>query len=183
MADDWMQWVKQSQRHDGAAFALLIRKFERTAIGIAYACLGNSAGAGDVVQEGFLKAWQQLGELDDVKHFPAWLCRIIRNVAIDHRRKIRPSVDALRDQPIEDTRNWMRPGHELECSERRAQISTALDQLDETSRSAVVLKYYQSLSSDEIGELLGLTPAAVDMRLSRARQALKERLSVEMVQD
>ena len=183
MADEWTEWVKQSQRDDRAAFTLLIRRFERTALGVAYACLGDSAGAVDVVQEGFLKAWQKLGELEDAKHFPAWLCRIIRNVAIDHRRKIRASTDPLRDQPIEDTRDWIRPGHGMECNERRAQISTALDQLDEVSRTAVVLKYYQSLSSVEIGELLGLTAAAVDMRLSRARQALKERLSVEMVQD
>jgi RNA polymerase sigma factor (sigma-70 family) len=52
--------------------------------------------------------------------------------------------------------------------------------LDETTRSAMVLRYYDGQSSREIGELLGLSPAAVDMRLMRGRQALKERLALEV---
>ena len=181
--DDWTEWVKQSQRQDRAAFARLIRKFERTAIAVAYGCLGDATGAVDVVQESFFKAWQKLGELKDVAQFPAWLCTLTRNIAIDHRRKIKPISGPLTSQPIEDTREWMRPGHEMECTERQAQITAAMDELDDISRSAIVLKYYQSLPSEKIGELLGITAAAVDMRLSRARQALKERLSVVMVQE
>ncbi len=183
MDDDWTEWVKQSQRQDRAAFARLIRKFERTAIAVAYGCLRDAAGAVDVVQESFLKAWQKLGELENAAQFPAWLCTITRNIAIDHRRKLKPISGPLTDQPIEDTRDWMRPGHGMECRETRAQISAAMDELDDISRSAVVLKYYQSLPSEKIGELLGITAAAVDMRLSRARQVLKERLSVVMVQE
>jgi RNA polymerase sigma factor (sigma-70 family) len=59
-------------------------------------------------------------------------------------------------------------------------VAAALADLDETTRSAVVLRYYDNLSSRAIGEMLGLSSAAVDMRLMRGRQALKERLVLEV---
>ena len=55
-------------------------------------------------------------------------------------------------------------------------INWAMRQLDEISRTAVVLRYYENLSSMEIAELIGATPAAVDMRLSRARTRLRDLL-------
>jgi RNA polymerase sigma factor (sigma-70 family) len=69
------------------------------------------------------------------------------------------------------------PGDELHRRETGERVWAALDALDETTRSAVVLRYYEDLSSREIAELLGLSAAAVDMRLMRGRQALKEQLS------
>jgi RNA polymerase sigma-70 factor (ECF subfamily) len=62
--------------------------------------------------------------------------------------------------------------------ERHDMIAAALDTLDEVSRSAVVLRYYDGLSSKQIGELLDLAPAAVDMRLTRARRVLRDRLGL-----
>jgi RNA polymerase sigma-70 factor (ECF subfamily) len=59
-------------------------------------------------------------------------------------------------------------------------VAAALRDLDETTRTAVVLRYYENLSSREIGELIGLSPAAVDMRLMRGRAALKEKLVLEV---
>ena len=64
----------------------------------------------------------------------------------------------------------------VEDSALSDRIAAALQQLDDLSRSAIVLRYYENLSSREIGQLIGLSPAAVDMRLMRARQQLKELL-------
>jgi RNA polymerase sigma factor (sigma-70 family) len=49
--------------------------------------------------------------------------------------------------------------------------------LDETTRMAVTLRYYEGMSAKEIGELLDMSPPAVDMRLSRARSVLREKLA------
>ena len=56
-------------------------------------------------------------------------------------------------------------------------MAAALATLDELSRTAMVLRYYENMSSKQIAEVVGLAPAAVDMRLMRARQALRERLA------
>jgi RNA polymerase sigma factor (sigma-70 family) len=100
---------------------------------------------------------------------------MVRNLAIDERRKrplrlVGEFVENL-DRPHADC-----PSQKAERDETRSRIQAALDGLDELTRSAVVLRYYENLSSKEIAELLDLTPAAVDMRLSRARAELKSRL-------
>jgi RNA polymerase sigma-70 factor, ECF subfamily len=168
--------VTRAKRRDAAAFAALIRRYERTALGIAYAHLGDASRAGDAVQEAFLKAWQKLADLAEPGRFAGWLGGIVRNVAIDLRRKSKPSEDReIGSMP--DGREGSDPVAGLDRDEQRRQIDSALAALDEVSRSAVVLRYYENLSSREIGELLGITAAAVDMRLSRARQQLRTMLS------
>jgi len=56
---------------------------------------------------------------------------------------------------------------EIDRADLRQEINSVLAGLDELTRAAVVLKYYEDLSAKQIGELLELSPAAVDMRLSR----------------
>ena len=65
---------------------------------------------------------------------------------------------------------------ELDRAEQRRLVAEALQSLDDATRPVVVLRYYEGLCSKEIGGLLDLTPAAVDMRLSRARQQLRQYL-------
>ena len=69
------------------------------------------------------------------------------------------------------------PRSQIEGLERSDQITWALRQLDEASRAAVVLRYYEGMSSAEIAQLTDSTPTAVDMRLSRARRRMKELLN------
>ena len=57
------------------------------------------------------------------------------------------------------------------------QDHAALGSLDDVSRTAVVLRYYEDLSSKEIGEILGVSAAAIDTRLSRARDELRRTLA------
>lgn len=166
--------VRRSQRGDAQAFSELVRRYERTALSVSYSMLACAESAGDAVQEAFLRAWQRLATLKEPKGFGPWLIGIVRNLSIDHRRKLkRTAAGELGsvDPPSADTTSAA-----LQQSEERDQIAQALSGLDETSRCAVVLRYYDGLSSREIGQLLEMSPAAVDMRLSRARQELKRLL-------
>jgi len=60
--------------------------------------------------------------------------------------------------------------------EQEALVSAAIAELDDLSRTAVLLRYYEGLSSKQIGEILEMNATAVDMRLSRARQQIKQKL-------
>jgi RNA polymerase sigma-70 factor (ECF subfamily) len=163
--------VEQAQRGRSACFAELIRRYERTALAIAYATVGAGDLSADVVQEAFVRAWRKLGSLKQPSRFGSWLCGIVRNLAVDERRRVRrqatENIDTLSPACHND------PAAGLGRREQSAQIQRALEKLDEISRSAVVLRYYEGLSSRQIADLLDLSPAAVDMRLSRARQELK----------
>src|SRR5687767_1573632 len=80
------QLVVRSRAGDPAAFTALIGSVERVALAVAVGVVGEATAAGDVVQEGFLRAWQRLGELKEPAKFSPWLCGIVRNLAIDVAR-------------------------------------------------------------------------------------------------
>jgi len=168
------QLVKAAQRGDARAFSALIARYERSVLAVAYSACGDSDRAADASQEAFLRAWRKLEMLQEPKCFGNWLLGIARNVALDAGRKIRRQpAEPLADQPIPINADPLKGMNQREQSDR---IAAALQQLDDLSRSAVVLRYYENLGSREIGQLIGLSPAAVDMRLMRARQQLKELL-------
>lgn len=164
--------AEAARRGDRSAFAGLVRACERAALAIAYACVSDAHLAGDVTQEAFVRAWQGIGKLDDPGRFRGWLGRIVRNIAADHLR----ARQRIRIVQPDDGRQVIDPAVEADRVERRASINEALAGLDEVSRAVIVLRYYEQLASKEIAELLEMSPAAVDMRLSRARLELRERL-------
>jgi RNA polymerase sigma-70 factor (ECF subfamily) len=69
------------------------------------------------------------------------------------------------------------PVAHLEDCEDEERLASALGKLDETTRMAVVLRYYEEMTSKQIGALLDLPSTAIDMRLMRARQALRRELT------
>lgn len=169
--------VLQARSGNSSAFAELIRRYERTALSVAYGCVADASTAGDVTQEALLRAWQRLGELKEPERFGAWLTRIVRNLAADHIRR-RPFQQVENMEVLEGLEpSRIDPTADLDQAEMRNRIDQALHTLDETTRSAVVLRYYDGLPSKRIGEVLGLSAAAVDMRLSRARAELREKLA------
>ena len=173
--------VLRARDRDADAFAGLIRRYERVALSVAYSVVGNADAAGDVVQDAFLRAWERLGDLKEPARFATWLCGITRNLAIDVRRRgkhLKLATDMSPGDAVEldDGRVVSDPSDELDRREQNLRVAAALQSLDEVTRPAVILRYYDGLSSKEIGEILGMSPAAVDMRLSRGRQQLKKML-------
>jgi RNA polymerase sigma-70 factor (ECF subfamily) len=165
--------VERARRKDASAFAVLIRLYERVALAVAFGVLGDSTAAGDVVQDAFIRAWERLADLREPDRFGTWLCGIVRNLAVDavRRRKPTESIEAARGA---DGDKWTHnPLEEIGRRERHQKVGAAIAALDEISRPVVVLRYYEGLPSKQIADLLEITPAAVDMRLSRARKQLK----------
>lgn len=167
--------VQRAASGDRDAFARLIGMHERQALAVAFATVGCAATAADVVQDAMLRAWQRLAELDEPQRFAPWLCRIVRNLAVDAiRRKPRADlVDAEQLSAVPATGG----GDAIEQTELRQRINDSLAGLDDLTRLAVTLRYYEGLSSKQIGDLVELSPAAIDMRLSRARGVLREKLA------
>lgn len=171
-----VELVQRAQQRDVAAFERLIGLYERTALAVAYGVVGDASESGDVVQEAFVRAWQRLADLKDPQKFAAWLCGIVRNLAVDSRRRGRgarrcDSVEQAARNVVPD------PAEELARREAHDQLAWAIAELDDMTRSIVALRYYDGLSSRQIGEIFGLAATAVDMRLSRARRQLRDLLT------
>lgn len=172
--------VERARRKDADAFAALIRQHERMALSVAYGVLGNATAAGDVVQDAFVRTWQRLSDLREPERFGTWLCGIVRNLAIDALRRRKPTDLLGPANSVADGERWtVNPVEEVGRRERSRKVAEAIASLDEASRLVVTMRYYEDLSSKEIAERLEMTPAAVDMRLSRARKVLKAMLEEE----
>lgn len=168
------------RKKDAEAFAALIRQFERMALSVAYGMLGDASAAGDVAQEAFIRAWERLDDLREPERFKTWLCGIVRNMAIDALRRRKPAEPLGPTNVALAPERWTaNPMEEVDRRENARRVAEAIASLDEASRLVVTMRYYEDLSSKEIAEALGMTPAAVDMRLSRARKQLRALLEDE----
>ena len=143
MEPEVIQLVNRARHGDADAFAGLIGRYERTALSVAYAQVHDAHRAGDAVQEGFLRAWQEMPRLQEAARFGGWLLQIVRNAAIDMRRRIRPVTPEFPDLATKEPT----PADALEQTDRARHVKAALESLDEVTRTAVVMRYYEGLSA------------------------------------
>ncbi|MEM8872701.1 MAG: sigma-70 family RNA polymerase sigma factor [Planctomycetota bacterium] len=154
--------VRKAADGDTVAFGQLADRNERAALSVAYAVLGDADLAADAVQDALLKAWRALPNLEAPAAFRGWLLRTVRNAAHDVHRRRRPTMRLVSEPPVETSPD--------------TEVAEALARLDEPTRLAVTMRYYEGASSADIAVVLDCSPAAVDMRLSRGRKQLKEML-------
>ena len=165
--------VRRALDGDDQAFGELIDRHERAALAVAYAATRDAASAADAVQEACLKAWHKRHTLEDPRRFGGWLLHIVRRCAIDQVRRARPAKPLALVAEVEVPALPCGAAERLARHEADQRVRQALDALDEESRLAVVMRYYDGAPAKQIAEVLGCSPAAVDMRLKRARDKLR----------
>jgi RNA polymerase sigma-70 factor (ECF subfamily) len=134
-----------------------------------YGMCSDSERAWEAVQEAFLRYQSQTGAA--VRDERAWLLHVGKNWLRDFaRRRRNAEVPATDLQEV--TAATLDPAGLVVLEELREQVTCALSQLRSDDREVLLLKYALGWSSPRIGEVLGLRVAAVDMRLTRARQRL-----------
>ena len=172
--------VERTLRGEPQAFESLVERYLRLAGAVAYGVMGDYDRASDVVQDAFLKLHRSLEGLRHPGRFKGWFLRLVKTTAIDHRRRQgrQPSVNLSQLEGIEDELEAAgnSPIGRLVGAERRARVREAVNQLPEQYREVVVLKYLDGLSYEEIAEQTGLSPAAVESKLFRARGRLRQQL-------
>ena len=161
--------IERAVAGDTAAFGALIDRHERAALAVAYAGCGDAAKAADAVQEACLLAWRKRATLAEPARFSGWLLNIVRRCATDQVRRNR-----LRLPPPETVETVAGPADAESAAEEEAgRVRAALASLDEESRLAVTMRYFDDRPSRQIADVLGCSAAAVDMRLKRARDRLR----------
>ena len=133
---------------------------------IAFAILRNRTDCEDAAQNAILKAYRRLDTLSDRKLFRAWLIRILKNECINCTRANR---SVIRLEACGDV------GYDMEVPD--LDLNRAFDTLTKDERLAVTLYYYEGYSTREIAQICDTTDGAIRTRLSRAREALRTRLS------
>jgi RNA polymerase sigma-70 factor (ECF subfamily) len=155
---------------------------------LARRMLGNDADAEDVTQDVLLQVVRKLDTFRGESAFPTWLHRVTVNAALAHRRKRAQSPDHRIPDPLESilddghhagpVRPWsVAPDQRALDRETHELIERAIARLPETYRDAYVLADVEGLSNAEIGDVLGLSVAAVKSRLHRARLLMRDALA------
>lgn len=156
---------------DTEAFRELFALVEPSAFALAFSHLHHSEDARDVVQEAALESFRKLSCLKEPAAFPAWVCSMVRFLSFRMRRRRRSlSLEDLAREPAAADRS--EGGQEGPDPA----VGRALSSLPARYREVLVLRHMEGRNYEEISELLGLTPAGVDSRLSRARAMLRRKL-------
>lgn len=177
--------VEKAQKGDTQAFEQLVRLHQNKVYGIAIRMTGNPEDAEDAAQDAFVRAWEKLPSFRGDCAFLTWLYRLTTNVCLDHlnARSRRKAVSLSADDDIgsramEIPDDAPGPQEQVEKSERAQALRGALDRLPADARQIVVLRESEGLSYDEIGLVLELPAGTVKSRLFRAREKLREDLSL-----
>jgi len=137
---------------------------------VAFSVVRDASLAEDVSQDAILKAWNALPSFRGESTLRSWLLRITHNTAISTLRRRR---EELRDPALLPERPSASTTERSVVDRMSAHaFEDALDQLDELSRSIVVLREIEGLSYDEIAEILEVGLPTVKTRLLRARRVL-----------
>jgi RNA polymerase sigma-70 factor (ECF subfamily) len=154
-----------------ALFDRLFTGFQRPILNYLYRLLGDRDRAEEVAQDVFVKAYRALPRLPADANHRAWLYRIATNAAYDQLRR-RKVIQWL---PMGDRERTVAGSTSPEpgLGEREA-VQQALEQLPPKYRTALILFCVQGYSTQEIGDMLGISVGAVKTRLYRAREMFRE---------
>jgi RNA polymerase sigma-70 factor (ECF subfamily) len=188
---DEAQMIAKILAGDSQLFHELIRPYERRVYVMALSFLHNEADAEDAAQEAFLKAFRNLSSFRGEAKFGTWLVSITLNEARSRiRRRDSIKMESL-DEPPDDQgytspallRDWKEiPSEALERKEIRVLLQSAITALPLIYREVFQLRDIEQLSVNEAAAALGISIAAVKVRLHRARMMLQKKLAPELKQ-
>lgn len=132
--------------------------------------------AEDVVGEVMLVAWRRLDDVpDDLSAARAWLFGVARKTLQNARRR-EDRADAVAVRLAEVQRGPADAGHHPDLVACRVDVAAAWPRLSATDQEAIALSVLDGLAAPEAAAVLGISPTAFRLRLSRARRALRRHL-------
>lgn len=163
---------------DVAAFGVLVDRYRPSLVRHLAYRTGDPELAADLAQEAFIDAFRHLGRLSRDGSFDAWLHRIalnrLRMVERRHRLRRFVSFDWL-PEPAAASIPALREADASERCHERDLVQRLLAELSPPLREALLLHGLEGFTAPEVAAILGLSLAASERRISRAKQQFRER--------
>ncbi len=167
---------------DQDALVMLYERYSRAVYSFSLRIVGDAQVAEEILQEVFVRAWQQGGSFQSARgSLITWLLSITHNLSIDEvrRRKRRPQK-AESEEPESILATLPDEGLDVEeevwLSSLRVSIQDALQQLPAAQREAIELAYFQGLTQREIADTLGEPLGTIKTRMRLGMLKLREQL-------
>jgi RNA polymerase sigma-70 factor (ECF subfamily) len=174
--------VRQTLAGRTQAFEELVRRWSGRVMALCHARVSRGDAVEDLAQESLLRSFRALGTLAEPDKFGPWLCGIATRTCLDWlKAKARTQVPFSTLVPDGNVDRVLarasveEPALDREDEVRR--LMTEVEALPEECREVVMLYYYEDLTYRDLAQLLGVSAATVNARLTRARNLLRERLS------
>lgn len=162
---------------DTEAFSGLVQRYHDRCLRLATHIVGNAEDAEDAVQESFLRAYRHLGSYQERDKFSAWMLRIVVN-------QCRTSITRVKRHgivmPLHDDDVLALPSVTHSVADQNAlrdELALAMSQLAPEQREAVVLRFSDELTFEEMAAVTGVGVSALKMRVQRACRRLRALLT------
>ena len=158
------------------AFSVLVQRHTERFYRLAFRYLHNKETAEDVVQDAFVKLWEDPGkwQAERKNKFTTWFYRIVVNLCLDWQKKKKPLELGDQELSIADRRET--PDAEMLRNEKQEVLEKEIAALPERQRTALNLCFDEGLSNQEAAEVMGLKLKALQSLVMRAKSTLKERM-------
>ncbi|MCY3740484.1 MAG: RNA polymerase sigma factor [Candidatus Poribacteria bacterium] len=180
MRNNNAELIQRILEGDDAAFACLVRKYQKRVHALAWRKIGDFHIAEDITQETFLQVYRKLATLKDPTQFPGWLYVIANRCCLAWLRKKRIQTEQLEEVDITMVESPSYSKHvaaeqaESATETKRELVKNLLAKLKESDRTVLTLYYFGEMTYAEISEFLGVSVNTVATRVHRARERLKQ---------
>ena len=176
MSAPFSVWSRRLRASDASACTELFRALHTPLLQYAVRLTRDDAMAYDVVQEAFIKLWEQRTRLDPAQSLRAYLYTIVRHTAFTHmekhQREKRQRAQLARPEVHPTTQEETVAARELQ-----AQMYTWIEELPPRRQEAFRLSRFDGLTHTEIADVMGLAPRTVTHQIMLALQHLRDRLA------
>jgi len=165
---------------DNQAFSKLFDEFYTQLLRIAWRICGSSEVAEELCQEAFLRYYGRRMRLPQGKEARYWLIRVVRNLALNHEKRVRREREVYRNIADNPMRESLNQGEiAVLCGESRKYVQKALLGVPYKLRVPLILKEYAEYPYSTIARILHISENNVKVRIFRARRHLLKHLRKE----
>ncbi len=174
--------VRNARNGDFSAFEVLFERHRALVYRFVYQMAPRRDDAEDIVQEVFVRAFQNLHRYRDEAKFTTWLLRIATNLGTDRARMFRRR-QSLEQKEAAGALTWMTVGNtedpieNLQREQLKSILRRAIGALPDHHRNVIMMRDIEEMEYPDMAELLGCTVGGAKLRVLRARRALRDRVA------
>jgi RNA polymerase sigma factor (sigma-70 family) len=178
--------ISRVLKGEQALYAELVKKYQNFVFTICLRYAPHREDAEEIAQDVFVKAYRSLADFRGDSKFSTWLYTIVTTTCITFLRKKKLEVHSLDNEKVfevADSRDSGFRANHVEQKSKVQMVNEAIKLLSPDDAKLITLFYKGEQSLEEIGQIMGLDPNTVKVRLHRARGRLKEKMEKYFVQE
>jgi RNA polymerase sigma-70 factor (ECF subfamily) len=172
--------VRRAMQGDADSLGELVRSWSARVLAFCLARCRNRHLAEDLAQETLLRAFRNLATLEDPDRFGPWIRGIALRAFLDWRKARQTSqvpFSTLKSEEAVDLLLACEPDSSVDRNDDLNWLMREVATLDEDQRETLMLYYSHKMTYADLAELLDVSPATINLRLTKARSILRSRLS------